>query len=185
MVGHDEIGRHGCLLVSRSPCARLRRYAARPASVRGYRRPGRPTPVSARTRRSDAARARRDRQLMIEAEPACPERPVDLVVEPAALRLLVEPLEVARIDPGDLADRPADVPAEVEDGALRVAGRRPGAALAVRAPSPGRRRRPGRLGGAHSTDARTAGAARSSRWRGDRGGWSTRRSGPSSRGSRR
>ena len=59
-----------------------------------------------------------------------------------AVAAVREPQEVARVHPGDLAQRPADVAPEVSTLPRRVAGRRSRRALAVRAAAPGGRRGP-------------------------------------------
>ena len=73
------------------------------------------------------------------------QHPVDLLAVGRALASRLEPDEIARVDPGDLAQRPPDVPPEREQGAPGVPGRRPRGALARRTATPARavRTRPG------------------------------------------
>ena len=77
-------------------------------------RPGMRT-ASGRTARTGAAR-RRPSPARGPSAGLAPEASDRSRRGGGALGLLVEPLEVAGVDPGDLADRPADVAAEVEDG---------------------------------------------------------------------
>src|SRR6476619_544984 len=86
------------------------------------RRPPSARPATAATG-SGGGRGRRGFRTV--ADPA--QRPVDLREVRLSFATVLQPGEVARVDPGDLADRPVDVAPEWQDRPGRATRRRTGA----------------------------------------------------------